>query len=356
MEKPLASKAMDRRRQQHHIPTEILLLFGELLDGISLCASLRVCRQWHLSLSRLIWAKFTKQQWQHPSYPINLWTRLVAPFQSKDDEKRANRILAYLQYIRSFEWGDYTHPIYPFSRTRSSRWGALTPFPDLGLFRCMPNLVRFSLVIALYGPLEYALLSILNRTNFPNLHVLVLDLPARPSTTAIEKLYDLFSTLEELELRGSWYHGSMSDLDQSLPSAGEQEQEQEKKSWMLKRLTVDRVLVPFLPQCSGLEQLSIQPPKKMASGYMSPHQRQCLSRHIQRMSNLKVITIGGTTHERAYGRSENRVQQPVALEQLWKRTTTTTTTLNITTTVAIHTENEDTKVGNLQSVLDHLYW
>lgn len=299
-----------------HIPIEIILAFGELLDGPSLYATLQVNRQWYLALNQYAWVSITKKQWSHPSFPINRSTKLFPPFKDMAERMEATKILACLRMTQSLEWNDIRVPRRP--RLINSNIG-LSPsppppppvtFPDLAiLFRLMPHLNRVNLGIAVasQGLSEQVILSVINPHNLPNLRVLHLNLPFICYPLVIEKMYPLLSQLEELNLRGKWF-GEFDFSGKRYPN---------QEPWNLKRLTVDRVFITFLDYCPVLETLSFKYPMTKSSSRIDQAREKMLT-YLQKMSNLRTITIGRSSDQKE---DEFNIQEPMGPTATWEKKT-----------------------------------
>jgi hypothetical protein len=298
----------------HHIPTEIILAFGELLDGPSLYASLQVSRQWYLALHQYAWVSITKKQWFHPTFPINRSTKLFPPFNETVEEMNATKILTCLRLTQSLEWNDIRIPRRPRSVNSNTALLPSTPppppvtLPDLAiLFRLMPHLnhVNLAMARAFAGIPEQTLQSVINVKNLRNLRVLHLDLPDLGYTLVLEKMYPLLSQLEELNLRGRWfweYDVSTRKYPNHAP-------------WSLKRLTVDRVFIMFLGYCPALETISFKHPMSRLGRRME-RTRETMLDHLQKMSNLRTITVGRSSDLKE---DEFHIQEPMGPTALWDK-------------------------------------
>ncbi|KAF9131081.1 hypothetical protein BGW39_002240 [Mortierella sp. 14UC] len=308
----------------NHIPNEIILAFGELFDGPSLFACIQVCRQWYIALYPYAWVSITKRQWVHPSFPINQATRLFPPFQTVAEELNAAKLLSCLCLTTSLEWNDIRVPrrlhardaVSVASPSASASAPPTKPLPSVMpvvfsnlaiLFRMMPHLNRVGLSFATHDYEETVLLSVINQSNLQSLRGLSLDLPSIFPPIRIERLYPLISRLEELDLRGKWFIEV--DADAALSSS--------YAPWNLKRLTIDRVYISFLGYCPALETLSFKHPMT-AFGRRRHHSRERMLIQLQRMSQLKTITVGRVADLKE---DEFRIQEPVGPGALWEKKT-----------------------------------
>ncbi|KAG0291703.1 hypothetical protein BGZ96_004912 [Linnemannia gamsii] len=231
----------------------------------------------------------------------------------------ATKILACLRLTQSLEWNDIRVPRRP--RLVNSNT-ALPPYPppppppppvtlpDFAiLFQLMPHLNRVSLgmAVALEGISEKVLLSVINLQNLPNLRVLHMDLPYIGQPLVIEKMYPLLSRLEELNLRGKWF-GEFDITGRMYPN---------HEPWNLKRLTVDRVYITFLDYCPVLETLSFKYPMTR-SGHRIAYSREKMLTYLQKMSNLRAITVGRSSDHKE---DEFHIQEPMGPTAIWEKKT-----------------------------------
>lgn len=284
-----------------HLPAEIIFSVGEYLDGPSLYACLQVCHQWNHTLHPLAWVSINKRQWYYPSFPIQKETRLLAPFDTKESEANAAKILSCLEHTRSLDWSD-TQPV-PLHGWRCNTLPlAHISIPSLEIFRSMTHLVRLSLTVTCDKPSFDVLPSILSLSNLLlNLHALSLDIPILPPGLEPERFYPLFSRLEELDIRGELCFRPLSrpsfsqgDTTVLLPSNQVRHpQQQELQPWRVKRLTVQCLNTYFLGKCLSLEHLVVIDPF-MARDWTrtGPIPRQLVFTQLQRMPNLRIIWIG----------------------------------------------------------------
>ncbi|KAK3822588.1 MAG: hypothetical protein J3R72DRAFT_497183 [Linnemannia gamsii] len=280
--------------QHRHIPTEIILAFGELLKTPSLLACLQVCRHWNQALYPFVWVKITKRQWCQPSFPISPYTKLFPPFNNDNEKLNTAMIISYLRQTRSFEWSD-APANHLFDWRDHGSLLAQVSLPSLEVFQRMSNLTQLSLIGANQWQIEGGLPSILNPLNLPNLRTLVLDLPEMWPQQNIVDLYPLISRLEELDIRGFWYHGRLGEfpytvvlVDEAMNNSSFCTARPPKQPWKLKRLKSDQIMVSFLEKCRALESLSIKNPMLVGGGY---EYRQNLCTTLVRMPALKTITV-----------------------------------------------------------------
>lgn len=132
--------------------------------------------------------------------------RLSTPRRKKE---KAIKIASCLRMTRSFEWNNLIRQsgTLDHHHTRKYPDGApaqllpRAPFPNPPLHLRMPNLTRLSLID--FNDLsDDILVSILDPVYLPSLRPLFLHLAYRPTELPIEKLFPLFSQLEELERVG----------------------------------------------------------------------------------------------------------------------------------------------------------
>ncbi|KAG0271451.1 hypothetical protein BGZ95_000730 [Linnemannia exigua] len=309
---------------RNDIPTEILLTLGEQLDGPSLCVSLRVCRQWYYALYPLVWTKITKTNWCHPSFPIYESTILSAPFNNKDEELKATRILLFLRHTRHFEWKDVRVSRRHDNGGHDSDGTRIlvnrVPFPTLPPILCwMPNLTQFSLILPHSKPSNALLLSILDPVNLQNLKTLVLDFPSKYPKMRIERLYPLFSKLEELRIHGPWYCGPNPDSNSHVDTEATTVSADALVSNLmnLKRLAVDWVLDSFFKRCLTLEHLTIKYPmivSAMDESHRRPHELCVL---LRQMPKLETIAL---RHNTAVNADEFSIRSSTGPYSPWRRT------------------------------------
>ncbi|KAG0380918.1 hypothetical protein BGX24_002994 [Mortierella sp. AD032] len=253
----------------HHklnIPTEILLKFGKQLDG--------------------------------PSFPICESTILSAPFNNKDEELKATKIVLSLRHTRHFEWKDIrvSHCLKKGARDPNGTQLLVNqvPFPILPPILCwMPSLTQLSLILPHSKPSDALLLSILDPVNLQNLKTLVLDFPSKYPKMSIERLYPLFCKLDELRIQGAWYCGPNPDSDSDVdPDAVTVLVEAlDGNSMKLKRLVVDWVLDSFFKKCLNLEHLTIKHPMFVSNRDESPQRQRELCTLFRQIPKLRTIIL-----------------------------------------------------------------
>lgn len=274
--------------QDHPLPTEILLVLGELLDKKSLYTCLQVNRHWQLTLYPAAWTTITKQQWCDPTFPIQASTKLCAPFNTKDEETTAEKLLYCLQKIRSLEWHDNQAPRRPQTWRNTVQnplaHNPLLLFPVIA--QGMPQLTHLSLILANNTIPASELLPVLTPVNFPKLQSLVLDLPASSWVSShVRQVYPLLSKLQEADIRDAWYYST----EKSTPEG----------DWKLTSLTVDCIWAPFMKKCVALESLTI-PHKRRVGGEPDSSTRSTLAKVaqvLQTMPGLKTITYEGAGND-----------------------------------------------------------
>ncbi|KAF9913057.1 hypothetical protein EC991_005925 [Linnemannia zychae] len=291
-----------------NIPIEIVLAFGEQFDGSSLYAGLQVCQEWNNALAPIAWATLNEKQWSHASFPIKPSTKLSGPFGTKEEEQEAEKLLCFLNNTLSFKWSDTKSP------------GRQTPFPPI--HQWMPRLKHFSLTIfhAFSVPKDDALMAILNPANLPNLESLVLSLPPKQATIPLEKLYPMFEKLEEFSFLGFGHEQCVFTVPRPINGTFPPVPPQ-NKPWSLKRLTVDRPVIPFLTGCIALEHLSVIPPMDSITwGWQPidvPSCRTMLLNQLVQLPNLNAITLGGNMRRSNW---VFKVQGKMEPDALWIRT------------------------------------
>lgn len=265
------------------IITEILLNIGEFLDKPTLNSCLQVCSQWKEALYPSSWVTINKHQWCHSVFPIQQSTKLFAPLNTEDEVTNATKIRYCLQKVRSFEWSDNQAERRPLNWRNTVRaLLADIPVPSLQVLQLMiPQLTHLSLITAKKNNSVNDLLPLLTPSNFPKIQSLVLDFPSiSEGRVDIRRLYPLQSKLEELDIRGAWYH------DPAQPTA---------EKWKLKNLTLDWIDSPFLKNCVALESLSFPQMLKVGNGSdygISPFLTTML-KELQTMPNLNSIIFEG---------------------------------------------------------------
>ncbi|KAG0275001.1 hypothetical protein BGZ95_009269 [Linnemannia exigua] len=279
--------------RQIPIPTEIVLVFGELLDGPSLYACLQVT--------------IGRYQWYHPSFPITSWMNFTAPFRNEAEEKMAAHLLSCFRQTQLVDWYD----------VRSIHHGGWkgTDFPPLYeselhlsklmfVLRSMPNLCRLALICTLDHFYHKNALAILTVLNLPRLQYLRLHLAYNMTPTAIETLYPCFSRLKELSLRGDWYR----DVDtqgQKYPTFA---------PWRLQRLTIDHVQISFLWHCPSLEKMTFKHPIVIWNR-REPYRENMLKQLLD-MRHLKTIVITGVGLGYA---TEYKTLEPMGVDAVWTK-------------------------------------
>ncbi|KAK3822583.1 MAG: hypothetical protein J3R72DRAFT_497175 [Linnemannia gamsii] len=236
-----------------------------------------------------------------------------------------NDLLERLKTTRSFEWCD--DPLAPVGRRRRRGIPNITTvaqFPSLRALEAlalMRYLVRVTLIFQVGDHLRNGLLTILDPESMPNLRVLVLHLTPTKQLFPIARLYPLFSILEELDLRGTWYNTTDNQANlpppplPPKPSASAQ-----KVSWRLKKLAVQWTVPSILKWCDALEHLSLRCWVKTRSTAWRAVQEKLLE-IISELRELKVITINRSMDEGEGVVEEYRIREgeTMGLDSRWMR-------------------------------------
>ncbi|KAK3818043.1 MAG: hypothetical protein JOS17DRAFT_794458 [Linnemannia elongata] len=274
--------------KDHTLPTEILLVLGELLDKKSLYTCLQVSRHWQLTLYPAAWTTITKKQWCDPTFPIQASTKLFPPFNAKEEETIAEKLLYCLQKIRSLEWSDNEAPRRPRNwRDSVPNPLAYSPLPLLPVLTMgLPQLTHLSLIVGNNTIPSSELLPFLTPANFPKLQSIVLDLPASCwGSSHVKEIYSLLSKLQEVDIRGAWYYTPEKNTNEG--------------DWKLTSLTLECIWAPLLKKCVALESLTM-PHTRKAGGEPDRGTRLRLvtvAQTLQTMPGLKKIAYEGAGND-----------------------------------------------------------
>lgn len=230
-----------------HIPTEILLTLGELLDGGSLVACLQVSQDWYNALSPFVWTTISKNHWIKYTFPLRHWIPIEGHSGLHDQakEQKDAKIILGLQHTRSLTFYNNN------AITRKKAYIRILPqIPMSQLILAlerMPKLVCFSLVMSTNGPYDYSLSSILWLLHdIDSLQVVEIDLPYRSRQVAIKHHFPLLAKLRELKIAGDWYRG-VKTLG-PLPV--------EYTPWKLQKFNIDRLDMSFFHYCPDLKEFT----------------------------------------------------------------------------------------------------
>ncbi|KAG0196452.1 hypothetical protein BGX33_001630 [Mortierella sp. NVP41] len=179
-----------------HLPTEIIFKVGESLDGPGLYAALRLSRTWKAALSPLIWDQLTALQQLFPN-----------DVPSDNDDLPLGRFSNILHMAQRVQ--------------HLTIWN-----------RNDEQLENLFLVIQGLGHLE----------------VLDLDLISCFPRFTLAPLFNVFSRLKGLSLRGHWYE---------MGDHAEEEQGEALEQWPIQRLTVYREHMGLIRHCGNLEHLQL---------------------------------------------------------------------------------------------------
>jgi len=177
--------------------------------------------------------------------------------------------------------------------------------------------------MARYGPPEDTLYSVINPTTLPALCSLKLDLPRMSPSLELERFYPLFSKLEELDIRGDWYHAvdhhyldSFEGTAAVYPST--MIHHTPNLSWRLKKLTIDKLYIPFLYNCAAsLGVLSLKHPPGLGQyTRWGGLRNRPYRRRLPEMPNLRSVTVENISDSKE---EEFRAQGSMGLDVLWEK-------------------------------------
>ena len=236
-----------------HLPTELIVAIGHLLDGHSLITSLRVCHHWHNALIPVVWHSITQTQWQHPTFPIQQPHGNRQP-QSEQDPF-TGQLPPTLFHVRQLEWVCNASESGDRFSSSGNRHNPLTTATLARILDATPNLVSLSLQVWVLTPdlaFGHALqqLKRLRRLSY-GVHAF--------STFPIEELFPLFSRLDELVISSrAWVNTGAEELDDT--GAPLSPTTTTRDLWKLKKLDIVRGNLPVLRHCSDrtLRDLVIQ--------------------------------------------------------------------------------------------------
>ncbi|KAG9063905.1 hypothetical protein KI688_004019 [Linnemannia hyalina] len=200
--------------QDVHLPAEVIHQIGQSLDGPSLYSALRVSQRWKAALS------------------LNLWTRISA-LQVQHKE------------------------LYPNQVPSSNR--------DLSM-SCLGNILRMTkrvkeLVIQTRGTESF--IEVLQAIRaMERLQVLELQFPHSQTLLPLSPLFECFSKLRELHLRGKWYglqwQTGYTELGVDQRTEVADGGEKGEGSWQVRTLTVCRADIGIAELCPNLESILIE--------------------------------------------------------------------------------------------------
>ncbi|KAF9545717.1 hypothetical protein EC957_010580 [Mortierella hygrophila] len=277
-----------------HIPTEVLLAIGELLDGRSLVACLQVTQDWHDTLRHFVWTTISERQWTHYDFPPASWIPLIdydGPLIASQEQRKA-KVEWGLQQTRSLTFYNNNALANKLHWCRKSRLPRQILMIQLvHVVQRTPNLVRFSLVMMYHGPDDINLATMLELLHkMPKLEAVEIDLPYRRRLAPIKGHFRLFARLKELKIGGDWYRGVKTlgpAPDKTMP-------------WNLKHLTIDRLDMSFFRFCPSLERLTFS---SFISGYSDPETlevREVIVGQLRQLTKLVTIIFEENYHHPEY--------------------------------------------------------
>ncbi|KAG0291605.1 hypothetical protein BGZ96_005035 [Linnemannia gamsii] len=258
------------------LPNEVVFAIGEHLTKRSAFDAILVCRQWSEVLRSFLLSSIRKTAWHHSDFPIKYHcaTDINDP------------VLAFqLHHVKLLEWHNN---ISLTSRKVLSSTGCQIPTARLGtLLTMMPNLTVLLLRMEMHGPDPVFFEAI---SGLQTLKTLKANMPAGEVAIPIERMFPLFSRLDELHLEGTWYQHKTNTLPR-LPGEGE------KTPWRIKRLKIDLWDISLVRHCPDLEHLRLLPRTKSYAGRM----RQAWDLLTELMSaptNLRGLMLHSFKHQK----------------------------------------------------------
>ncbi|KAG0279901.1 hypothetical protein BGZ96_001775 [Linnemannia gamsii] len=267
-----------------HIPAEILLSLGELLDGRSLVACLRVSQHWHNALRPFVWTTISKNHWISYKFPLRHWIPLEdhpRPHDQAQEQQNA-KIIYGLQHTRSLTF--YNNNAITIKETHIHILSQIPMLRLILVLERMPNLVSFSLVMSSHGPDDYSLSSILRLLHdIDSLQAVEIDLPYRSRQVAIKHHFTLFARLKELKIAGDWYRGAKTLAPEPI----------EYTPWKLQQFNIDRLDMSFYHYCPDLKELTFDVTGSQEYGGVggSPTIIPKIVRQLQGLSRLNTIVL-----------------------------------------------------------------
>ncbi|KAG9072901.1 hypothetical protein KI688_000682 [Linnemannia hyalina] len=283
-----------------HIPTEVLLTIGELLDGRSLAACLQVARDWYDALCPFVWTTISERQWTNYTFPPVSWIPLINDngHLIASQEQRKAKIDWGLQQTRYLTFYNNNALAKKLPWYKSSRLPRQILMIQLvHVVQRTLNLVRFSLVMMYHGPDDVNLATMLELLHQkPMLEAVEIDLPYRTRLVPIKHHFQLFARLKELKIGGDWYRGVKTlgfTPDNITP-------------WKLKHLTIDRLDMSFFRFCPSLERLTFS---SSINGYRDPESlevREVIMEQLRQLIKLVTFIFEENYHHPEY---EYKIQQ-----------------------------------------------
>ncbi|KAF9386164.1 hypothetical protein BGX21_000869 [Mortierella sp. AD011] len=236
------------------LPPEVILYFGQYLQGSSLVSSLQVCRHWNQILSPYVWKSISKKQWHHPYFPIDIFEDIYS-----DDDM--NTVYPEIQLIQHLEWWSNL----TISHKIDESFSLAEEFPleeFCQLFKVASNLRSISLHH--YGLQEISIVKSLISSCLELRHLEKLDLTIWEHDSyglLPEEIFPLFQKLKELKLYGTWVYFEDQDLSSLRRSPSPRFFQQNNASMTVTSLTIHRYSTPLLRYCPNLRELNLRVPE-----------------------------------------------------------------------------------------------
>ncbi|KAF8939685.1 hypothetical protein BGZ58_008980 [Dissophora ornata] len=224
-----------------HLPTEIVLAFGQYLDSCTLVTALQVCREWNGILQAYVWRAISKKQWHHLRFPLVHIQCL--------DTGDSRYLLPKLLFVRHIEWwSNRALTATPHMNRKAFSARKQTTLQSLTqLLSKTPSLESLSLSTFIYSPypsLDPLVTAMMQLHQLKQLNIAVWSSP--DESVALHKLFPVLSRLEELVLRGSWY------------KVDDRQITQDNEAWpRMRTLKIQRRAMMIVGNCINLTELDL---------------------------------------------------------------------------------------------------